>query len=491
MALTPDGLEIRRLPEVTEDIVESEQSLIDPNINTDDDTLLGQLNQIIAAAIADQEALAQAVNDNFNPLKAEGKNLDDLAAIIGIKRIAATRSNTDEQLFVGDEGSVLFSGSLILENPTTQDRFITTSEVTLSISDCRYGSVSVQTVLNNTTYTVVVNSTQYDYLSDGDATEQEILDGLKGLIDADGAATWTADSSNNVLTITTNDAFNIGISGLVNMLPDKAAVFGNAQAQVVGDIVAPANSVTTIIVGAGGLDSTTNSSSYVRGRLEETDEELRARLLDSQQIAGSATVPSIEDSLRNVTGVTSARVFENRSFVTDGDGRPPKSFESIVIGGDDSAVAQQIYDSKPAGIETYGITNSETVLDSLGNQAEDSDGTPLLINFTRPQPVHLAFEVEFTKYDEESFPTGGEAGIATALETWANAQGVDTDIIPSRSFGAIYVAVSGIDSLVVKVQEIANPGDPIVPGNWQTTRLPITFREFGSTTTNDITVIEV
>ena len=52
MALDANGLTIRRLPEVLEDLVTSEQQLINANISTDDDTLLGQLNVIIAAAIA-------------------------------------------------------------------------------------------------------------------------------------------------------------------------------------------------------------------------------------------------------------------------------------------------------------------------------------------------------------------------------------------------------------------------------------------------------
>ena len=48
-------------------------------------------------------------------------------------------------------------------------------------------------------------------------------------------------------------------------------------------------------------------------------------------------------------------------------GRPPKSFEAVVEGGSDQAVAQEIWLTKPAGIETYGNVNNGngiTILDS-------------------------------------------------------------------------------------------------------------------------------
>ncbi len=490
MALTAEGLEIRRFPEVLEDIVTDEQSNIDPDINTDDDELLGQLNQIIAQAIADQEALAEAVNDNFNPLKAEGLNLDDLANIIGISRIAATESSTTTQTFTGDDGTVVPLGS-ILQNPNTSDRFLTSASVTLSISDCISCSLSVQNVLNNTNYIVVVNSTPYDYLSDGDATEAEILSGLKALVDADGSATWTATVNGSLLELATSDSSNIAVSGLVQMLPGKATDSGSVKAEFTGELVVSPNTVTVIVTAVSGWDSTTNPDAYIKGRDQETDEELRVRFLQSQQIAGSATVPAIEDSVRNLSGVLSTSVFENRSFVVDGDGRPPKSFETIVEGGTDQEVAQQIYDSKPAGIETYGITVSLPVIDSLGNTAKDSDGSDVLINFTRPAAVNLAYRVTYSVYDEEVFPVGGEDGIKDAVVTYTESLGVDVDVIPSRAFGFIYALVSGIDSLVVEVQEIATSGDVPNPANWQTTRLPIDLREFAATTLIDIEVIEV
>jgi uncharacterized phage protein gp47/JayE len=481
--LDENGLTILRLPEVIEEVETSEQTNIDPNINTQDDELLGQLNTIFSAAIAEQWAIGQAVNDNFNPLKAEGKNLDDVAAIIGITRIGATKSSTDSQEFTGDEGTSI-PVETILENPNTTDRFVTTTALILSIASAIAANLNVQSVLDNTTYTVFVNATQYDFLSDGTATEGEILAGLKAAIDADGAATWTADVVGSDLIITTSDTSNIAVSGLVNMVANKATDNTDASAVVTGSISATTNSVVTLISTIAGLDSTTNTSAYVVGRDTETDEEFRIRIITSQQISGRSTVPAIEDAVANVIGVSSTKVFENRTLITDGDGRPGKSFETIVSGGTDTDVSQEIYDSKPAGIETFGTTNSEEVLDSQGETALDSDGAPVLINFTRPSAISLGFRVRYTKYDEETFPADGDTAINNVVVAFTNALGVDVDVIPSRYFGPIYAAVEGINSLTVEVELISSPG-------FQTTKLPIDFREFASTITANVDVAEV
>lgn len=556
MALDANGLTIRRLPEVLADLIASEQANIDANIATDDDIFLGQLNNILAAAIADQESLAQAVNDNFNPLKAEGRNLDDLAALIGITRITGAKSSTSDQQFIGDNGTSVPIGT-ILQNPITLDRFLTTAVTSLDVTSCISAKYSVAVLQNNTTYTITVNTVDYAFLSDADATNLEILNGLEALITADTTATWTAtvDTPNEQMTIATSDTNNITISSTTFIGPDEVVNTGTAEAEVEGDIVAPSNAVTTIVTSVAGLTSTTNLTGYSVGRSRETDEQLRARLLVSQQIGGVATVEAIQDSLNDVVGVTTAIVLENDQIVfaqgsvvvtftnatntvdltahtlTNGDpiqfsttgilptgllpqaiqywvvtatvndfqvsltkggaavtfsddgtgtnsihiGRPPKSFESIVQGGVDAIVALDIWLTKPAGILSFGDT-AVNITDSSGNQQT--------INFTRPAAVNLNFEVDYTKYDEESFPANGEATIAQTILDVTNALGLDEDVIPSRYFGPIYSAVSGINSLVVRVENQASPG-------FQTTKLAIDIDEFANTTSGDITVAEV
>jgi uncharacterized phage protein gp47/JayE len=478
--LSSTGFEAKRLPEVLDDIETSERANIDSNISSEDDEVLGQLNNTYGTPLATLWAQLEAVYDNFNLDKAEGKNLDDLAAITGITRIAAAASNTDSQRFTGDDGTLIPLGSLLQSNINT-NRFQTIAAINLDSTVCFAVNLSIPVVSDTTLYGFSVNSTVYSFLSDGSATESEILVGLKADVDADGLATWTATINGSQLLIQ-SDSANIQVDTLVLVAIDDVTAVGSVQASVTGTIVAVAGTVTVIVNALSGFNSTTNTDTYNVGRDRETDEELRARTKISQQASGGATVPALEDALNNTTGVTSARIIENRTLVTDGDGRPGKSFESVVVGGTDADVAQTIWDSKALGIETFGNT-AESV--------DDSQGFPQTINFTRPLAVNLAFRVTYSLYDEEVFPTDGETVMVSTVVDYTTDQGVDVDVIPSRYFGPIYSDVSGIDTLVVEVQQITNPGDAPLGGSWQTTKLDIDFDQFGATTNIDIEIVSV
>ncbi len=169
--LTVTGLVIKRLPEILDDIIASEQANIDSDISVEDDELLGQLNQIVAAALAEVWELAESVNDNFNVDDAEGLNLDDLGAIFGITRIAESKSFGD-QTFVGVDGTILAQGSVV-RNPITVDDFQTTTQVTISVESCLAAKYSVTSVENSTLYRITINSTNHDFTSDSDLQNQK------------------------------------------------------------------------------------------------------------------------------------------------------------------------------------------------------------------------------------------------------------------------------------------------------------------------------
>jgi uncharacterized phage protein gp47/JayE len=479
--LTKEGLLVKRLPEVLDSITESERINISSDINTQDNELLGQLNTIISSQVAELWSLLQAVNDNFNPLKAEGRNLDDMASIIGIVRKTATKSHTSTQLFTG-KAEVNIEPGIILQNPVTKDRFITTDTVGITLKACRSGVVSVQYLLPNTDYSVTVNGKSYTFTSDNNPTEDEILSGLIALIDADTEATWSATSQETELTIASDTTANIAIDGLTRMLPALATCIGNVEAMAAGSISAPIGTVTEIVTGAAGLESTTNPDPYFLGSAYEEDEEFRQRIVISQQTAGAATFESVEDAIRNVEEVTHVDLRENTGLETDADGVPAKSFEAIVVGATDEEVAQAILENKAVGITAHG----STVL-----AATDSQGKGHLIGFTRPSNVNIAFDVQYNLYDEEVFPIDGEDLIKSSIKSTIDNYDVGEDIIPTRMIGPIYSGVPGIDSLTITIQQLTDPGDTPLTNAWQSTRQSVSIREIAATTLTDIYVSEV
>jgi uncharacterized phage protein gp47/JayE len=129
----------------------------------------------------------------------------------------------------------------------------------------------------------------------------------------------------------------------------------------------PGGTITQIITPIAGVDSVTNAAATSGGRNAETDEEFRDRYYNSTSKAGASTIDSITASLLNAQDVRTALVKENTTMAVDSDGRPPKSIQCYVLGGVKASVAQAIFDTKPAGIETYG-TESEFVTDISGRQ---------------------------------------------------------------------------------------------------------------------------
>lgn len=479
--LTAEGLSIRKQADVADDLLQSYQEDVHPDITIRDDEMFGQQTNILALKIAEIEELIETVNNSQNPLKAEGTSLDDIGSFALVPRQEAKKSFTSTQHFTEQNGFLISSGA-ILENPSTLDRFTTTTDIEITTTNCVVVEYSVDSVLNTTQYQININSIAYTYTSDADATALEIINGLKASIDATSPTSFSAtvDTTNNYLVITAANNSPIDVSTVAYMSPNSVTAIGYVEAEEFGKINVPSNAVTKMVTFSNV--TTSNPVAYTIGREKESDEDYRNRIITTQSSSGKATLEAIQDDTSLVSGVTTASVIENDSSVVDGAGRPANSFETIVQGGVEYDVAEAIMIAKPAGIPAYGNT-TVVVVDKYGN-----DRT---IGLTRPVSINLAFEVDYTKHPEVDFPVDGEDLIKEALNTAVNDLELGQDVIPITFFGAVISAVGFLDSLVIRVQQITNQGDTPNPLNWQTDKLSVDESSFASTTLTDITVIEV
>lgn len=473
--LTPQGLEIKRLPEVLEDIVTSERMNMRQDVATEDNTILGQLNNIIAAPAAELWQVCQAVDDNFKPLKAEGNNLDDLVVLNGLSRDVAIASFTDSQRYYG-ANNTLIPTTVILENPSTLDRFSPVTPITLTTASCVSCKVKLNTVGTGFSYTLSVNGNNYSSTAN---TALQVFTDITAQITADSSATYTGtyDIVAEEYLIETSDSNPIAFTANTLFDVEEVSAYGLTRAATVGPTVATVGSVQTIVIGTSGLNSTRNERDYSEGRNEEDDETLRARFLATKQITGSATAKAIEDQVLSVPGVTSALVVENYTEFTDSSGRPPRSFETIAQGGTDLAVATAIWEKKPVSIKTYG--NSVQLIEDHRNRSQP-------VSFTRPTSILLAARVTYSAYAEETLSPAAEAEMAPIVESYINGLTINNDVIPRRMLGPIYTAVPGIDFLSVEIQIISASGDTPVVASWTDSRLPINSTQFARTSTADI-----
>ena len=150
-----------------------------------------------------------------------------------------------------------------------------------------------------------------------------------------------------------------------------ADVDGDFEAVDTGPISAPSGTLTVIVTPVSGWNSVTNAVDATLGRDTAKDPEARLQRLTELSSAGQDTYGAILAAVSKVDEVLSVQVIGNETSATDGDGRPMKSFETVIWDGaaptaDDDAVAQAIWDSKPAGIQAYGAGESGTATDDAG-----------------------------------------------------------------------------------------------------------------------------
>lgn len=463
--LTTGGFVPKRLTDVMDSINTRARAAFGEDINVNEDSVMGQVIGVFAAECADLWELGEAVYNGFIPSAAEGKQLDDCANLVGVSRLPASATTVHVE-YTGDPGTVIALG-MTVSMSSTQDQFEVLSSATLDESEATEALLTVSTVANSTAYAVVVNGFSVAYISDSSATQDEITAGLKAAFDlVTGLAPIASctDNADGTITITLLAAelsgdTRLSFSVSSNLTITKVTKAIESQCTVVGPLYVNIGKVDTIETPTGGLDSVRNRIEGVLGRDEETDEELRVRRLISLANPAAATRDAIVAAVRGVAGVSDVYLIENIETTVDIDGRPGKSFEVIVNGGDSDEIAQAIWDVKPAGIETTNRGSAAAVV------AYDDDGNPHDVFFSRPAVTALYVQVDYTLFNEEDFPVSGASYIADAVVAYGNTIGIGKDVIPQRFFGPIFDEVAGIESLVVRVSL-----DGIT---WQTTKLTI------------------
>jgi len=453
MTLPTTGLEVQTYEEVLDEIIASEQELISSSIAVDEDTLLGQLNIIMAARLALANEGLQDVYDQRNITVAEGKALDDCISWMGISRQGAV-ATSGEQYFAGTDGTIIGSGTMVRNNGAG-DTFTVDASFTISKSACRSITVGVTTVANSTAYAPSVNGTTYTYTSDGSATAQEIVTGLVALITAATNITAT-DNTDETFTVITDDDTDFSYLNDSKLYIVEVVSASNVTCQETGAIQAPAFAVDTIITPVSGWNDTYNPLSLVTGREREEDVALRERALLTRTASGKATVDSIKAAVLNVTGVSSIAV--NEQFVSLGNnvnGQPMGSIQLTIAGGTvDDDVAQAIWDTKPAGVEVWAINDASKVTAT----ATDVVGVTHSIDWNRPTAYPITVTVTYYVYDETDYPaTNAEAydAIEAVVLAFGNALGSGEDVYPAEFEGDIYGAVEGIYRVKIVVEDTA------------------------------------
>jgi uncharacterized phage protein gp47/JayE len=466
--LTSYGFIIKRLQNIIDELTSTFAGEF-PDINTDAQSVCGQLINIVAKALADAWEVAQGTYNSQYPDTADGVSLDRVCEFNGISRNAPFYSSAVIAC-KGDEGTVIYTDDIVqTENKQWNYYAVTGGTITKDAANKMH--VLISTVLNNTIYTILINNTTVSILSGSSATAQSIaaqlyneINLLTNVLSVNALLPNPADGSLIIYANDTDYAFNAVPDSNMTILEFWTPI--KYKTKDVGDISAAAGTINRIITPRAGFNEATNFKAATVGKGLESDTDLRIRRRKSIRKSGSGTVEALRARLLDeVEGILQAVVYNNVEDFVDGEGRPPHSIEALCDGGDDQEIADKIWLYKPGGIQTFGDVSVNVV---------DSDGEIQLIKFSRPIDVYIWFAITVT-VDAALFPANGKKLIVDNILAASTEFGIGDDIIYQKFFCPIYL-VQGVSSAII---EIARTNTLTPPGSYSSSNIVINDREVG------------
>jgi uncharacterized phage protein gp47/JayE len=427
-------------------------------------SVAGQLIGNLSLKFLNIWELIAAIYASFDPDTASDASLDRVSAMVNVLRLLATATEVIVALY-GEQDAVIPQNHLVGQATGTSFRLTTATTITREAAV----DITVEIPVDPTpteVFEITIDSTEFTYTAQVEDTKLEILGIFKGMIDAIPALNLNTvvDSEQVTLRIYVQDGktpflflptanFNITI----------LATPGRYLAQTLGRIAVPANTVNINLQAVSGLDSVNNMAEGTLGRDRENDTEFRTRRRSSLFSNGSATDEAIRSRLlQEVVDVSYVRVYSNREDAVDSEGRPGHSTEVVVMGGDDMAIANKLWQVWPSGTGFHG--NTTIVI-------KDSVGDDQTIKYSRPVSKYIWVQVQLTLSSEEDFPAGGTGTVKTNIVNWALENlNPGINVIFQKLYQPIY-KVAGIEEANVLIGVSDDPETP--PGTYGTANIPI------------------
>ena len=450
--VTSTGFKAKRYEEIFADIKQRFSTDLDIDIDRFPKTVEKLITNIIALPIAQSWSNTQTLQSMFDLDKAEGVWLDNLASFFGITRSAGSYSRGFEYITVDAVTSILEGEEFSDNNGNTF-----TNDNVITIQPTSLTKIKLSTPLDNPTLNqpyLLVDGDAFTGTASNPSTAgvQQLADSLNNNLVLDVTATVEVDGDNVLLEIVSNDQSD-NLTYTVAAQPfiiTEMTSFGEIRYTELGENSFQENTVVNA-PNYTAIISVTNREPITGGSGVETDAELRERVKLGRR-TGKATVEAITTAILNVAGVTTAVVLENDTLVYDNvNGIDEKAFKCIVKGGDAQTIAQTIWDTKPAGIQTSG-DNDYIVKDSQGDDQE--------IWFSRVNNVYIHVNVDYSLYNEETPPSDIEDAIAAQVLLYGDSLDVGVDVIQGRIESSLYQNIAGLEEVYVTIGSTSNPEDP-------------------------------
>lgn len=441
-----------RLPEIRRAIFNDVVARTGVSLNESPDEFTGQFVSIFAETTAAMWELLEATYLSPFPETATGVSLDRAVSFAGVRRLQPARSRASLYLS-GAPGTVIPQGTfvqstVIPEADNIAPRFYVETTKTIDKASVVEAMLTIPSpVISGTQFYITVNNQQYSFTSTPGQVASQVATALRNLI-----PDISAVSGANIFVFQ-SVAFSINWSPSIEI--NYLTVVTDAVSESFGGVTAPAGTLTRIVNQVQGWSAVRNPYAAIPGRLLENDDELRSRYTLGVYRLGAGTVSSIYANLvQDIPGVVSVKVFENTTLTNDADGRPGKSIEAVVEGGDNDVIFRRLHDLKPAGINAYGNTSGFV---------RDVDGYLHPVAFSRPEMRWIWLRLNVATTLEETVPgdIGGRAALAVVRA--GNQLGTGQDVFVQRIAAAPFTATSGIAriTLTAAVTAANAPAPPV------------------------------
>ena len=464
--VTPAGFIRKRLadirPEITAALRNNLQAAgLSGDIETRPDSVFGILIDTFAEREAAVWELAEGVYGAMYPSTASGVNLDNAVSLTGVVREGAT--NSRGYVVLSGEGGTTVPAGAQVRNVQTQEVWQIGDEVRITRSNTARASIALVGGPATLTYTVYIDGVPYSYTPGAGATTAQVLQGIAAAI-TDVTLTVVATTSQLELTAPAGTGFPLGITPNLRVASlGSPAVAESLNPSTLG---ADPGTLTEILTVVDGWSGVTNPSAASAGAVAESDSSLRSRYGTGLYALGGATLRAVIAHVRTrAPGVTNVVAYENTGNYTDMSGRPAHSVHVIAEGGLDVEIAQAIYDSKAAGIDTHGAF-AVPVSGALGLQT--------VVRFDRPVPVYVWIKAAISLLDpgEQAFPDAGLADIEDGLADFGAQLGIGDDVVWQSFFRAVY-SVPGVAHANLSFATSTDPAIAPAPGAYQAANITI------------------
>lgn len=436
--VTVNGFVRKRLPEIREDIFKSLEQNLGSTVSRQPNSMIGVLVGVYAAELDRMWQLLERDYYDRSPISASEGSLDNTLAYTNVQRKKAQASYLYAVCY-GRSGMVLPANCQIKDVSGYKWNII--EESTITLNDCVHVTLEVETPTKGKVYSVQFdNDAVIKYTAQKNDTALIVAVALA----SQSVEKWQGSIVEGKLVFERSDRRYGAV-----VVPNESFVVTQVGSPIrfdceeYGEIEPLKNSVNYINTNYDGWFSVSNESETYVGRDYETASEVRQRYASAVFRNSIGMKESIKAALLELQDVTSVTIYENRTDETV-DGLKPHSFQAIVFGGDEEAIARTILNVAPLGIDTNG---------DICVRIEDSEGAEQDVCFSRPHEVQIYVKVVIKEYNEEILPGDAIDKIKNIVVEQIGKLSMGNDVIYQRLLGPIYSGVDGIGYIECSVSK--------------------------------------